>query len=406
MPARTKITRIAVKYSRGDNVHIVHLIGSLGRGGAELFLLRLARGIARAEPAWRQSVWTIGARGAIADEVEAAGIPVRAFHVGRSIHAPLRLWQLVRALVTSDASLVQTWMYHADAVGIAAHYAGLAAPQVWTLRQSNLAPAYNKRETLAVVRACAAASARVPAAIVAGSTAALDAHVAVGYRSARMPVVHNGVDVQRFAPNLEARRRIRTHWGIDDDTVVFGYLARVSPVKAQENLIAACGRLVARRDLPPWRVVLVGDGATPDHPVIAAALAASGAGSHVLAAGPFARPEEVLPAFDVAVSSSLGEGFPNGIAEAMACGLAVVATAVGDTRELVGDTGWLVPVEPAGKRIEALAAALTEVLEAPPSRRTAAGLAARTRATQRFSETAAVQRWIDLYRELADASTT
>ena len=122
-----------MKYSRGDNVHIVHLIGSLGRGGAELFLLRLARGIAQAEPTWRQSVWTIGARGAIADEVEAAGIPVRPFHVGRSIHAPLRLWQLVRALVTSDASLVQTWMYHADAVGIAVPFSLFFMFEKWFL---------------------------------------------------------------------------------------------------------------------------------------------------------------------------------------------------------------------------------------------------------------------------------
>lgn len=387
-------------------VHIVHLIGSLGRGGAELFLLRLARGIARVEPTWRQSVWTIGTRGAVADDVEASGFPVRAFEIGRSLDAPVRAWRLLRQLANADVSLLQTWMYHADAVGIAAHYRGLQVPQVWTLRQSNLAPAYNKRETLAVIRACAWASSRVPAAVVAGSHAALEAHRAIGYAARLAPVIHNGVDVDRFKPDPEARQRLRQHWGIADDTVVAGYLARVSPVKAQELLIAACGRLAGRRDLPPWRVVLVGEGATPDHPVIASALASSGAAGQVIAAGPFARPEEVLPAFDLAVSSSLGEGFPNAVAEGMACGLPVVATAVGDTRELVGDTGWLVPVETSEGLVDSLAAALAEALHVPAGARLAAGQAARHRVTQEFSEAAAVARWVALYRQLARESAS
>lgn len=386
-----------MQYSRGGTVHIVHLIGSLGRGGAELFLLRLARGIAQVRPSWRQTVWTIGARGAIADDVEAAGFPVRAFQVGRSLHAPIRMGRLVRELVSADATLVQTWMYHADAVGIAAHLMGLAVPQVWTLRQSNLAPAYNKRETLAVVRACARASDRVPAAIVAGSTAALDAHVAVGYRSPRMPVIRNGVDIVRFAPNDETRRRIRHDWGIDDETVVFGYLARVSPVKAQELLIAAAGRLAQRAPQRPWKVVLVGDGAAADQPVVAHALAEAGAGAaHVIAAGPFGRPEDVLTAFDVAVSSSLGEGFPNALAEAMAVGLPLVATAVGDTTQLAGDTGWIV----APGSAEALADAMADVLALSPEARRARGQAARDRVTREFSEADAVQRYVALYESL------
>ena len=64
-------------------MHIVHLIGTLERGGAELFLLRLCRGLSQLEPSWTQAVWVLGARGSLADDFEAAGMPVRPMQVHR-----------------------------------------------------------------------------------------------------------------------------------------------------------------------------------------------------------------------------------------------------------------------------------------------------------------------------------
>ncbi len=379
-------------------MHVVHLIGTLERGGAELFLERLCGGLTRLEPSWTQEVWTLGGRGSLAAGIEASAVPVRAFGVTKAPSAPWRGLQLLRELRRSRASVLQTWMYHADAVGIASNYLGLRIPQVWTLRQSNLSRDVNRRETLAIIRACAWASSRVPAVIVSGSHAALAAHRAIGYAAARMPVVHNGVDADRFAPDEGTRADVRQQWGVDDDTVTLGYLARVSPVKAHDVLLAAAALLKQRAaSLPAWRLVLVGHGASLDDSGFATDVARHGLTGHVITPGTQPQPERVLPAFDVAVSSSLGEGFPNALAEAMACAVPVVATDVGDTRELVGDTGRLVPAGDPSALADALAATLRD----GPEARRANGLASRARVIEKFLETDAIRAYAEIYRSVA-----
>lgn len=374
-------------------MHIVHLIGSLERGGAELFLQRLVSGLSRLEPTWTQEVWTIGAAGVVAPELERGGVPVRAFGVTKSARAVGRGLRLVGAIDTSPASLLQTWMYHADAVGIAAYLTGCLVPQVWTLRQSNLSAEVNRRETRALIAACAWASNKVPRAIVAGSKAALDAHRAWGYDAPSMPVIHNGVDTERFDADEERRQATRARWGVDDNTLVFGYLANVLPVKAHDVLLAAVSQLAAHGG-PPWRLVLVGAGASPDTPRLAELVAQHGLSGRVVMAGPTDRPEDVIPAFDVAVSSSLGEGFPNALAEAMTCQVPVVATDVGDTRRLVDTTGTVVTAGDAS----ALGRALAAMLDEPRDARRERGRLARTRIASHFSEAAAVSAYAALYR--------
>jgi glycosyltransferase involved in cell wall biosynthesis len=377
-------------------VHIVHLIGTLERGGAELFLRRLCRGLAQLEPSWTQAVWVLGARGSLADDFDAAGVAVRPFGLTKSPAAACTILRLVAALRASRASVLQTWMYHADAVGIAAHLLGVRIPQVWSLRQSNLAADVNRADTRAVIKACALASSRVPAVVVAGSAAALEAHRAIGYRAAHFPVIHNGVDTGRFRPDQPRRSAVRRAWGLADDTLVFGYLARFSPVKGHDVLLDAAARFGATQPTLDWRLVLVGEGASLDDPAFAAGIARRGLKHRVLAPGAAAAPETVLPGFDIAVSSSLGEGFPNGVAEAMAAGLPIVATDVGDTRQLVGDTGWIVAPGDAA----AVAEAMREAAGAGTSGLGARGEAARYRVEHHFREIDAVRAYAALYRTL------
>lgn len=104
-----------------------------------------------------------------------------------------------------------------------------------------------------------------------------------------------------------------------------------------------------------------------------------------------------MAAFDVLCSASRGEGFPNVVGEAMACGVPCVVTDVGDSAMIVGDTGRVVPPENA----EALAKGLMELLQLSPSDRAALGKAARERIRSEFDIAVIADRYAALYEELS-----
>jgi glycosyltransferase involved in cell wall biosynthesis len=378
-------------------MHIRHLIGSLERGGAERFLARLVAGIAEREPSWRQSVWTLTSSVPLAPDLQRVGVEVRAFDGGKSIAGIVRLAAVSRAMATEPCSLLQCWMYHAEVIGMISRWRGAAAPQVWTLRQSRLSGDANDPITRLLMRVSAWGSRRVPAAIIAGSDAALEAHRAIGYQAPLMPTIHNGVDTARFAPAPGTRAQRRTAWGLEGDVVAIGYLARVSPVKAHDDLFAAMTQLAAMPGLPRWRLILVGSGTAPGNEPLATMIRASGLGARVVCAGPDADPAAALTGFDIAVSSSRGEGFPNAIAEGLATGLPTVATDVGDTRILLSDSPYLVPpAQPA-----ALAAAIADLLRRQPAERRALGDSLRHRVQREFRIDDAIDAYAALYRSLA-----
>ena len=165
-------------------------------------------------------------------------------------------------------------------------------------------------------------------------------------RWAHLQVVHCGVDPERFA--------VRDHAGQGSDLLFVG---RLVAEKGLPILIDAFARLRVRR--PTVRLTIVGSG--KEGAGIEARARAEGLGDHVRFTG-YQPPEQVgkwLRTADVFVLPSLAEGVPVVVMEAMASGLAVVATRVGGLSELVEDgvNGYLVPAAAPGAladRIEAL----------------------------------------------------
>ncbi len=106
----------------------------------------------------------------------------------------------------------------------------------------------------------------------------------------------------------------------------------------------------------------------------------------------------ILAALDIASLSSAGEGFPNVLGEAMACGVPCVATDVGECGSIIGDAGRTVPRrDPA-----ALAAAWRHLIEAGPDVRRTLGIEARARIEAQFALPSMVARYQTLYEQVAE----
>ena len=107
--------------------------------------------------------------------------------------------------------------------------------------------------------------------------------------------------------------------------------------------------------------------------------------------------EKITAALDIASLVSYGEGFPNIICEAMACGVPCVVTDVGDSARIVGDAGRVVPC----RDPEAVAAAWNELIDLGEEGRRGLGLAARQRVKERFDLSDAVRKYENLYASIA-----
>ena len=189
----------------------------------------------------------------------------------------------------------------------------------------------------------------------------------------RIAVVANGIDMTRFRPDAAARGTARAMWGIACDVPVIGHVARIDPMKDHATFLSAIA--ILRRSLPAVRAVCVSAGSERQRAELRARAVAIGLAETVQIVAPGLDVATVMNGFDVlCLSSAFGEGFPNVVGEAMACGVPCVVTATGDAPALVGDTGAIV----SPRDSEAMAAALLTITGRVASEQVA--LASRTRA--------------------------
>lgn len=372
-------------------MRILHLVPALARGGAETALARLATGpwpsgfdhaIVTFLPNDPAMVAQVTSRGVVVHEV-----------CGSLVNRAVQLWRLFRQL---DYDVVQAWMYHANLLSTLARVANRRAVVVWGLRTSNVGRRTASRSSRWAMQVGARISGVVPHAVVACGEVCAAEHGAVGYR--RLVVIGNGVPVQAELPSPARRAAARHDLGLSADDFVVARVGRWHPQKDFPTLVQAFARVRAERGAGV--LLLAGRGLTRDNDELARLVDEAGLADAVRFLGELDDPEPVYLASDVLCSSSVGEGFPNTLAEAMALGVPVVTTAAGDSAQIVGEAGWVVPVQDPS----ALAAALVTAEEAGAARRQVLGASAHERVWARYSIRAMVDRYLGLYvRSLGDA---
>jgi glycosyltransferase involved in cell wall biosynthesis len=224
------------------------------------------------------------------------------------------------------------------------------------------------------------------------SVAGQDVHRRKGYKPRAWVWIANGVDTRGFTPHRAERDSFRQAIGIPRDRFAIGLIARFHPMKDHRGFFAAAKILAARRSDAIF--VLAGSG-TEASGAIDAMIAAEGLAGRVILLGTRLDMTSIYPALDmVTLSSAYGEGCPNVLLEAMACGVPCVATDVGDCARIIGDTGEVVqPRDPA-----ALAAAWETLAGKDLAQ---LGAAARSRAETLFALEHGLSRYEDLYAGLA-----
>lgn len=359
-----------------DPIKVTFFAHSLRLGGAEVQLAALARGLDRRN--FAPSLVCIHGDGELLQTVRDAGVPVQVVGKRGRFDVVGLFVRIVRALRAQTPDVVYSFL------GLPNVIAGMAGPFLrdcriaWGVRASDMHVSergLDWRILFALERMLAGRA----DAIVCNSWSGRDHLAANGFPTKAMVVQPNGIDCERHAPDAMARSRLRAELGVGDEEVVIGMVGRLDPMKDHPNFLRAAADLAA--EVRQVRFICVGGG-PDDYAAELRRLADElGLASRVIWTGVRTDVAALYNAFDiVTLSSRYGEGFPNVVGEAMACGLPCVVTDVGDAARVVGDTGIVVPIETP----RALADGWRAVLAGGPQARAERGVRARQRIESEF----------------------
>lgn len=375
-------------------LHIMHIISDLHTGGAQSMLYRLLSSMPRDDIAL--TVVGLTDRGVVGDRMNALQVPVFYLGMKRGIPDPVGLWRLVRIIRKRRPLIVQSWLYHADLIGLLAGKLTGVPILLWNVRQSGMDMSQYSRLSRLVVKALARLS-PLPDGVLVNSKAGQAAHTALGYRPRQWLYIPNGFDLERLKPDPAARGRFRGELGLPSETRLIGLIARYDPMKDHETFIRAALDVLNRG--AEVHFVLAGPGVDAANQALMGPVTAQGQATYFHFLGDRPDVPAMMPAFDIyTMSSAFGEGFPNAVGEAMSCGVPCVATDVGDAAWIIGDTGTIVPPrDPA-----AMAAAWQQMLRLDAAEYARLGAAARRRMEEHFEIGAVAGQYSALYWQFAE----
>ena len=208
---------------------------------------------------------------------------------------------------------------------------------------------------------------------------------ALGADPSKIDVVYNGIDTEKFRPMTVPR----------DPAPTVISVARIDPFKDITTL--AYGIKRARESIPNIRCLLFGDSINLDYAKRCLnTVKSEGLEPNFTFMGATKEPEKAYNLGDVVVFSGITEGFPFAVIEAMACGKAIVATSVGGVPEALAGCGILVK----SRDPDDLSKAIVRLLKDEKAR-AELGAAALKRARKEFSIRTSIDRYRDLYQQLA-----
>lgn len=320
-------------------MRIDFLIRSLDYGGAERQLVTLAKGLQGRGHSVSVAVFYSG--GPLEKDLRDSGVPVNMLDKhGRWDVFPF-LWRLIRLIRHEKPDILHGYLPVPNLLTVLLKPLLPNILMVWGVRASNMDLSRYDRLSRVVFRLECFFS-RFADLIIVNSNAGRDYHIKHGFPESKMVVVPNGIDTDYFKPDAAARVRKRAEWEIGENEKLIGIVARLDPMKDHPTFLKAASLLAKERD--DVRFVCVGDGPEPYKSELKRLSLELGLEKKLIWAGAHRDMPAVYNALDIAVlSSSWGEGFPNVIGEAMACGVPCVVTDVGDSALIVGGTGVIVP---------------------------------------------------------------
>jgi len=332
-------------------------------------------------------------KGKLSEDFESQNIMV--YNVGGmgGISRILALIRSLKILREINPDIIQGWLVHGNLVAqIASFFLPYRLSILWNIRYTALPKGETKRSILFIIKLLSLLS-FLPQKIVFNSKVGADDHCRMGYRRDKSCIIPNGFDTKLFSPSEKNRSSVRSELNISEEAVLIGLIGRFDPLKDHICFLKAGAKLLSnKREI---FFLLAGREVDWQNRHLKQFIEKLGMSEKVFLLGERWDVHRITAAFDIAACSSVAEGFPNVIGEAMSCGIPCVVTDVGDSAWLVGDSGMVVPP----RNHVALCEAWLKMIELGSEKRRVLGEKARKRIEEHFSIQMIVKKYEQLYED-------
>ncbi len=381
-------------------VKVVHILNTLGIGGAENCVRLLVRHLDQSR--FLSLVICTWSGGAYVEDLVRHGIPVKVLNRKRRsiLLFPLFCWDvlttlgdLYRLLIQEKPDILQTHLPVSAYLGIIAGKLAHIPHLIFTFHSSNLIPKRGKRSLRNWLRLKLVGFLCLKVEIIVAVSKAIMGNIlpVIPNQGSRLRLIPNGIDVARFNQGATGKK-IRDELGMDQGSFLITTIGNLRMEKNQAMLLKVVSRLIKVH--PMVRVLIVGEGSLRTQ--LMDLRKELGLTEYVYFLGQRQDIHEILAETNIFVNTSLWEGLPLSILEAMAARIPVVATAVPGVLEVLEEnSGILVGLDDLMELEQALLGLIVD-----PERRSALGEKGRKRVEGHYSLEVFVKRWEALYEEL------
>lgn len=371
---------------------VVHIItGGEGRGGAEGALLRLINGTSKKV---EHIVYTLLDMPEYDNDFKEAGIVIKSLNIRSLKSFSVNLYRLRKEILNDSPDIIQSWMGHSNFLfGLLGKTWGV--PVVWNIRQSRVTKKELGSKNYALMKASAKLSKLIPYKIINCSLKSIELHKQAGFYD-NFAYIPNGINIDSSDHKLIESQK--------NKEFTVGHVGRYDPAKNHALFISSFNSFNKKHTQS--RCIMAGTGTSYENVVFKNKYAHLINASFTLLGQVHNRNDlfDIYKKMDCLVLSSITEGFPNVLIEAMSCGVPCISTDVGDAREIIADTGWIVPSEDQIALEKALEEAYREYLDFPEK-----WAARRERAYKRVVENYSIEkmceRYIDVWNDAINQTT-
>lgn len=276
--------------------------------------------------------------GVYGQELKLLGVEVVSLHFSK-YNFLMKMFNLTQLLKEKNSDITQTWLYHADLIGGVCAKIAKKNKIIWCVRNSHLKFSNSKALTILIRLLCSMLSYFIPTKIIYNSKYSKNIHEKLGYSKSKSVLIYNGFDQNLFKRSDSKKNILKNNYGITQNSIVFGFVARYDKVKGYDLLFNTLKKYRANKD--DFKLIMIGDGLDENNSELLSLISKNNLENNTILLGRQRNIPQILSIIDVILFTSYSESFPNVVAEAMLCKVPVIGNDVGDIKDIISNYGWV-----------------------------------------------------------------